>query len=175
MATKDRPGWTPTERENVAVVRRFNTGLNAHDLTVFDDLTSGEVTTHFLGAGPEELTWVVDHPDAFREYHTTMLEAIPDFEGSIEDIIADEDRVLVRATVRGTLQKEYRSMPPTGRSFEVPAVYMYRLENGRIAEMWSLTNTLGMLQQLGLFPDSAGSVGRLLAHRLRRSVFGGRR
>lgn len=72
----------------------------------------------------------------------------------LTDVVADE-RVAVRATVTGTHRESLVDLAPNGASFEIGYVWFGRIENGQIAEMWSLPDGLGLLQQLDAIPEVA--------------------
>lgn len=76
---------------------------------------------------------------------------------TIEEIILGEhDRVTVRWTGSGTHKAEVMGIPPTGKSVRVDAISVLRIADGKIAEMWEVWDTLGMLQQLGVVPTPGG-------------------
>ena len=66
--------------------------------------------------------------------------------------MAGEDKAAVRWTLRGTHEGEWLGIPPTGRRFEIPGMYMIRIQNGKIVEEWRNADRLAMLQQLGVVP-----------------------
>ena len=82
-----------------------------------------------------------------------MLAAFPDFSVTIEDAIAEGDRVAVRVTVRGTHQGALMGIPPTGKQIAIKAISMWRVTDGRIVERWESADTLGLMQQLGVIPN----------------------
>ena len=94
--------------------------------------------------------------DAVREQLRTFLDAIPDFEATVEDIVAEGDTVAMRVTLSGTVEGELMGIEPTGESFEVANMVFTRIEDGMIAERWVLPDTLGMLQQLGVVEAPVG-------------------
>jgi len=71
---------------------------------------------------------------------------------TIEDVIAEGDRVAVRWTNAGTNVGDFLGIPATGRSFSVPGIDIYRLEDGKLAEHWHVVDMYGQLIQLGLLP-----------------------
>jgi predicted ester cyclase len=71
---------------------------------------------------------------------------------TIEDMIAEGDKVVVRMTMRGTQQGALGGIPPTGKQVAVSTIDIVRIEGGKIAEEWGIDDRLGMLQQLGLVP-----------------------
>ena len=75
----------------------------------------------------------------------------------VHEIVAAGDRVMVRWTGHGTHSGEIMGLAPTGRSIKVDALTLLRIEDGKIAENWTLWDTLGMLQQLGVAPAPAAA------------------
>lgn len=76
----------------------------------------------------------------------------PDMSETIEDLIAEGDRVCGRFTLRGTHRGEFRGIPPTGRAIEISGIDVVRVAGGKIIEFWYSEDTLGLYQQLGAFP-----------------------
>lgn len=74
---------------------------------------------------------------------------------TIEDVISEADRVVVRWTNAGTHVGEFAGVPATGRSFTIAGIDIYRLESGLLAEHWHVVDQLSMLGQLGLVPEPA--------------------
>ena len=89
-----------------------------------------------------------------KQYYSTYLSAFPDISFTVEDVIAEGDKVVTRWTVRGTHQGEVEDFgPPTGRQIEQEGITIHRIEDGKIVEEWERYNLLGFLQQLGLAPE----------------------
>jgi predicted ester cyclase len=80
--------------------------------------------------------------------------ASPDMTAEIHDMVAAGDKVAIRATYRGTDKGGFNpNMLATGKSFEMQAIYMVRINNeGQIAEHWGVVDTIGTMGQLGLLP-----------------------
>jgi steroid delta-isomerase-like uncharacterized protein len=79
--------------------------------------------------------------------------AFPDLSATVEDVIAEGDKVVTRYTVRGTHQGEVEEFgPPTGRQVEIEGITIHRVEDGKIVEEWERYDNLGVLQRLGLAP-----------------------
>jgi steroid delta-isomerase-like uncharacterized protein len=72
---------------------------------------------------------------------------------TVEDVISEGDRVVVRWTSRGTHTGEFMGMPPTGRDFQISGIDIYRLREGRLAEHWHVVDQLSLMMQLGLLPQ----------------------
>jgi steroid delta-isomerase-like uncharacterized protein len=103
-------------------------------------------------AGDEDIRGV----EAIKQFAAGMREAFPDLEITIEDQIAEGDKVVTRFRTRGTHQGELWGMPPTGKEVEVTSVSTNRIEGGKIAEHWTSADRLGMMQQLGVIEQPSG-------------------
>ena len=75
--------------------------------------------------------------------------AFPDSHYTIEDLVAEGDRVVVRWTSRGTHRGPFRGVAPTGRRVGVTGISIYRMAGGKIVDEWAVADTLGLLEQLG--------------------------
>lgn len=131
---------------NKSLARRFYVEvLNARRSNTVDDLAVAEYVEH------DPLPGQRDNREGLKDRVRTLTEALsPTF--TIEDIVAEDDRVVVRWTNRGTHVAPFLGIPPTGRAFEIAGVDIYRVENNRLAEHWHVVDQLTMLQQLGLLP-----------------------
>ncbi len=80
--------------------------------------------------------------------------AFPDMSATIENVIAEGDKVVTRWTIRGTHQGETEEFgPPTGRQVEGGGLSLHRIEGGKIVEEWNSYDNLSLMQQLGLVPE----------------------
>ena len=76
---------------------------------------------------------------------------------TIDDVVAEGDRVVVRWTNSGTHVGEFAGIPATGRTFTMAGIDIYRVVDGRLCEHWHVVDQLSMLGQLGLLPEPAGA------------------
>jgi predicted ester cyclase len=76
-------------------------------------------------------------------------EAFPDFHTTVEDQIAEGDRVVTRWRMNGTHGGEFRGIAPTGAELEVTGIGIFRFSEGKVVESWDNFDQLGMMQQLG--------------------------
>jgi len=88
----------------------------------------------------------------FKQLGSAFLTAFPNLEETIEDQVAESDKVATRLTFKGTHSGELMGIPPTGKQVTFTALAIDRLVDGKIADRWHLFDTLGMLQQLGVIP-----------------------
>jgi len=74
---------------------------------------------------------------------------------TIDDIMADGNKVIARFTARGTHNGEFMSVPPTGKTITLTAIEIFRVKDGKIVELWGEVTMRGLMQQLGILPGSA--------------------
>ncbi len=132
--------------QNKALVRRLFEQSDNHNGELPPDLFAPDYIYHFP-ASPEPLPYQ-GHVQMARMFYA----AFPNLQHSIEDQIAEGDRVVTRITIRGAHQGELMGMPPTGKQIIVTAISIDRIVNGKIVEEWVNSDVLGMLQQLGAVP-----------------------
>jgi steroid delta-isomerase-like uncharacterized protein len=138
-----------TEENKVHVRRLYDEVFNQKNLAAIDDYFAPNVIDHSLPPGaPGGIEGV-------RFTISMFLAAFPDLQLTVEDLIAEGDRVVARWTLRGTHQGASLGMPPTGKQVTMPGISIVRFDGGKSAEQWVVHDQLGMLQQLGLAPAPA--------------------
>jgi len=161
---REANGATGTNGE---LVRRFVASVwNGEDLDSIEELATADLVVHALGAGLDRTR------EEFVEFHGGLLEAVPDLEHVVEDVVVEGDGAVAYVAIRGTPEKQYGVLAPTGESFDSVAFRKYRIEGGRVAEVWVLPNAMGMLRQLGILPDSPGTVLRVMLGALKGRLLG---
>lgn len=138
---------TATPEENAALVRGFLVDVVAGgDTDAVPIFLADDVDEHnpIFGTSPERadvatLGW--------------QVLATADIDIEIADVIATDEAVAVRASVRGTHRESLMNLAPTGASFDIPYAWFCGIENRRIAEIWSLPDGLGLMQQVGALPE----------------------
>lgn len=133
--------------DNKAIARRFFELFSQGDMeTIGRELLSPEIVVHIPGMpGPLNL-------EAYRQVGIMFRSAFPDIQDTVEDQLADGDKVVTRITSRGTHQGELMGIPPTGKRYSITAIVIDRIIGGRIVERWAQFDQLSMLQQLGVVP-----------------------
>jgi steroid delta-isomerase-like uncharacterized protein len=91
---------------------------------------------------------------ALEEVFARLRRAFPDLHVTIEDVIAEGDKVVTRNTVTGTHRGEYLGLAPTGRPITYDEIFIFRFAGGRIAETWGVVDVLSQLRQLDAIPES---------------------
>ena len=85
----------------------------------------------------------------------TYLSAFPDVNYSIDDILAEGDKTVIRCTIQATHKGTFMGIPATGKRIVVKAVEIDRIARGKIVEAWGFSDSLGMMTQLGIVPGTA--------------------
>jgi steroid delta-isomerase-like uncharacterized protein len=139
--------------ENTALARReleeiFDAKGNLDDA---EEIYAPNYISH-QPAGDEDIRGV----EAMKQFAASMREAFPDLKVTIEEQIAEGDRVLTRFRTRGTHRGELWGMPPTGKEVQITNMSMSRIEGGKMVEEWPAPDRLGMMQQLGVIGQLAG-------------------
>jgi steroid delta-isomerase-like uncharacterized protein len=93
--------------------------------------------------------------DGIRDYLSGYIEAFPDLRMTVEDQVAEGDRVVSRWRAEGTHRGELMGIPPSENRISVEGITIDRFEDGKIVEAWDNADMLGMLQQLGAMPAEA--------------------
>lgn len=154
---------TPGEGVDAASVgRRYvEEFLNTGDVAVAEEVLAEDLVAHQLGVETDRVG-----RDAVVEGILGFRDAVPDWHLDVEDSVADGDRVMLRITARGTPQKAWGKLVPTGKSFEAAGFFAFRVESGRITEQWNLVNLAGIGRQLGLMPPTPRALVAMARHRL---------
>ena len=138
-----------TETNKQLVHRFYDEVLNGRRPEAADELALADYTEH------DPLPGQRDGLAGLKDRVTMLLEGLTSTY-TVEDVIAEGDRVVVRWTHAGTHSGSFLGIPPTGRSFDMAGIDIYRIENDRMAEHWHVVDQLTMLQQLGLVPSPEG-------------------
>jgi len=140
-----------TLEENKAISRRADEELfDRGNLDVADELFAPNFVYHEPASGEE---W--HGPESVRQYATMMRAAFPDLQYTVEDQIAEGDKVVTRYTASGTHRGELMGIAPTGSRVEITGISITRVEDGKIGEIWENYDALGMMRQLGVIPSPA--------------------
>jgi predicted ester cyclase len=139
--------------ENKAVIRKVFAALDAHELDVIErELIDPGYHLHFDSMPQMDKAAAVPFFRAF-------VAGFPDISHTIEELIADGDRVGCRLTVRGTNTAGFMGMPATNRPIEIAAINTFRVACGRVVDHQVNSDGVGMMRQLGLIPAPAQPQG----------------
>lgn len=136
--------------ENKALYRRwFEDVVSARKVDLAEDLLAPHYVMHMPGApGPLDRA---GHLQMLQMFH----DGFSDWSETIDDVIAEGDRVVIRVTGSGTHDGPFQGIAPTGKAVRATGVAIGRIEDGRIAESWAEYDALGLMLQLGAFPVPA--------------------
>lgn len=133
---------------NKAVVRAcFETGMKGH-LDALDTIIDPAFVLHDP-ASPEDIRGL----EAFKALVKAYRAGLPDLQIAIDQQLTDGDYVATRWTARGTHTGELMGVPASGRPVTLAGVTISRCHDGRIVEEWEISDTLGLLRQVGALPD----------------------
>jgi predicted ester cyclase len=132
---------------NEALVRRAVEAFNGDDGAAVDDLFALNYVDH-----DRSRAGLPVGPAGVKQAWGMLRAAFPDLRVTIEEVIAEGDRVAVRGVIRGTHRGDLMGIPPTGKAVTMALIDINRIEGGQLVERWGEADTLGLLQQLGVIP-----------------------
>jgi steroid delta-isomerase-like uncharacterized protein len=133
--------------ENKAIARRSWEIVSQRNPDALEEVYAADAVLH---EPDQDLQGLEDA----KQYLSLYLSAFPDQTATVEDVIAEGDKVVTRWTIRGTHQGETEEFgPPTGMQVELEGITIHRIEDGKIVEEWERYDNLSALQQLGLAPE----------------------
>jgi len=137
-------------KENKALVRRLIEEFWNQGHFAFDESSYAPNCIFHDPSLPQVRT-----PKDYEQWATHISNAFPDFHFTIEDIIAEGDKVMTRWTVRGThtgVLATLMPLPATGKQVTVMGMTISHLAGGKFVEFWNLWDIMGLMQQLGVMP-----------------------
>ncbi len=140
--------------DNKALVRRFADEVQSQgNIDLIDEICSPEFVNHSASPGiPPDCEGIKVVTAMFRG-------AFPDSYFTVEDMMAEGDKVATRKTFHGTHEGEFMGIPPSGRTVTMGLIDIVRISEGRVVEHWSMGDNLGMVRQLGVVPQPGESAG----------------
>ena len=134
--------------QNTQLVQRAFDSMSAGPdqfLAEHGDIYSEELVAHFPGMPPVTI-------ETHRQFGLSTYEAFPDLVRPVEDIVATEDKAVVRWTSTGTHLGPYFGHAPTGNRLSTSGITIFRIADGKVVEEWIQSDMLGLLQQAGVMP-----------------------
>jgi steroid delta-isomerase-like uncharacterized protein len=148
MATTATHDMSTTLERNKALVRRFIEEIFLrHDFAAVDELLTDDFTPHTWGDMPPGR-------DGLKAAITRVSAGLSDAQMTIDDVIAEGDRVAVRLTSSAIQSGEFMGMPPSGKRYEIGEIHIFRVRDGKVSEHWHQADFMGMMQQLGATPQA---------------------
>jgi steroid delta-isomerase-like uncharacterized protein len=112
-----------------------------------------ELWNHTGDLDAAEELFAADQAEAAKQQAAHFRRGFPDVVSTIEDLIAEGDKVVARWRSRATHQGEYMGTPASGKQVQFTGISFYRIEEGKIAESWTVEDQLGLMGQIGAFPE----------------------
>ena len=133
-----------TIEENKQIVRRYQDIYNSNDLDALSEVLSDDIQTPKIMAG------IPTGFEGAKAAHRLMLAGFPDYQTSIDDLVAEGDKVVARITMSGTNTGSFMGIPATGKHISFTGIYITRIAEGKIVEHWGEEDGVSLLQQLGV-------------------------
>lgn len=132
--------------ENKAIVRKFfEEGPSKGNLAAADDLLLPSFALHTpLPSAPG--------PQGMKDIITACRVAFEHLDVTVEDMVAEGDKVAARFVAHGVHKGSFMNLPPTGKPIAMTGIEIFRIEDGKIAELWGEANLMGLMVQLGIIP-----------------------
>ena len=135
----------PAEQHKMIIQRWIEEAWNNGNLAVADEVYSADYFLH-------DPARPIHGTEALKQFVATFQIGYPDIHATIEDMIAEGDKLVWRYTVRGTHKGEFMGIAPTGKSITLTGILISRFAGDKVVEDWNNYDALGMLQQLGVTP-----------------------
>jgi steroid delta-isomerase-like uncharacterized protein len=135
-------------QEKVIVRRYFEEILDGGNLDLVDEIFDPQYVLHDPNA-PEEVRGL----EGAKQFVGVFRSAFPDIAHTIEDQIAEGDKVVTRLRARATHKGELMGLPPTGEEVTIEGISIWRIANGKIKECWCNYDALGLMRQLGVIRE----------------------
>ena len=135
---------------NKAAFRRFHDAVNSGDAELIAKAIDEVVEPDVLIRTP--LPVQATGAQALKEVFARLHRAFPDLHVTVEDVVAEGDKVVGRNSVTGTHQGEYMGLPATGKPVAYNEIFIFRFVDGRIAETWGVVDVVSQMRQLGMLP-----------------------
>jgi steroid delta-isomerase-like uncharacterized protein len=140
--------------ENKEIVRQFWGVWEEGNLGLVDELVGLDYVNHSPGMPNQP-----EGPEGIKAVVSMFRAGMPDLRVVIEDVIAEGDKVMMRYRIEGTHEGELFGVPPTGRRVSIESITVERVSGRKIREHWRVTDTLDMMQQLGVIPAPETAAG----------------
>lgn len=134
-----------SEQNKMVVRRAFEEVYNQGNLYVVDELVSSDFVVHLASEDIHGST-------GMKQFVSSLRQAFPDLHMTIQDQVAEGDKVVTRWLARGTHTGTFHGVPPTGRKGNMTGIDIDRIVDAKAVECWTSADDLGLLQQLGVVP-----------------------
>ena len=137
-----------TAEDNKAAFLQFHDAANTGDVEVISKAIDEFVAPDAVIRTPLPID--ATGTDALKQIWAMLLRIYPDIHLTVEDLIAEGDKVVGRTTVTGTHQGEFMGVAPTGNSVTYNEMFMFRFADGRVVETWGVVDVYAQMKQIGV-------------------------
>ena len=135
--------------ENEALISQILELINQRKLDAAFEFYAEDYIYH--GPGGQELRG----RDGIRGLWEVFLKAFPDLTSTVDDVISQGDKLVLRWTVQGTHTGEFLGIPASNKKISLPITEIFRIANGQLVEAWDQYDRMHLMQQIGAIPESA--------------------
>lgn len=142
-------GTESSTDQNKATMRKVYDMMNTGNVDQVDQYFTADAIDHQVMPGQTDPQPALAN---FKQYMAVFHKAFPDMKLTVEDMVAEGDKVVARCHMNGTQTGDFMGTPPTGKSVSIETIDIVRFVDGKCAEHWGLSDDAGMMQQLGMTP-----------------------
>jgi steroid delta-isomerase-like uncharacterized protein len=137
--------------KGVELIQRFyDDAIGKGDLDLVTELTADDFVDH-----EEGLPGQPSGLEGVKFFVNTMREAFPDIKATVGESLEEGNLASARVTLSGTHKGEFMGVPASDKTFEIETIDIIRIEDGKCAEHWGVTDTMSLMQQIGAVPAPA--------------------
>lgn len=130
------------------IVRQVYSAVNSGDFEVLSDLLADDFVEH------EELPELEPNKEGVLQLFRALREAFPNLTMIVDEMVSEGDKVALRATMSGTHLGEFLGLPASGNQIHVAIADFFRVQDGRVAEHWGVSDMAAMMEQMGGQPGA---------------------
>ena len=144
VSCQDKEAMAEVEEQNKAIVLRLLEEMDKQNFGILDELFADDIKCYASGSF-EPLD-----KETTKGLIAMFYGSFPDYTHTIEDVIAKDDKVVIRCIYRGTHKGDFMDIPATGKTIEYGGLHIWQLRDGKLVEGWVYEDLLLMMQQLGM-------------------------
>ena len=133
---------------NKALFKRFHDAANTGDIELLANAIDELVAPDAVVRTPLPID--VTGAEALKQIWAMLFSVYPDIHVTVEDLIAEGDKVVARNTVTGTHRGEFMGVAATGKSVTYNEIFIFRFADGRVVETWGVVDVLAQMKQIGV-------------------------
>jgi steroid delta-isomerase-like uncharacterized protein len=141
---------TAEETANKAAFQRFHEAANTGDVEFLAKTIDEFVAPDAVIRTPLPID--ATGAELLKQVWAMLFRVYPDLHLSVDDVIAEGDKIVARNTVTGTHQGEFMGVAPTGKSVTYNEIFIFRFADGRVVETWGVVDVYAQMKQIGVIP-----------------------